>query len=55
VDVEVPPFLVLEPSLVDPCPLLLSLVFGWINSPSEEAISLLLGPDVILIKSIFSK
>jgi hypothetical protein len=28
VDVEVPPFLVLEPSLVDPCPLLLSLVFG---------------------------
>lgn len=28
VDVEVSPFLVLEPSLVDPCPLLLSSIFG---------------------------
>ena len=54
-DIEVSPLLVLEPSLMDSCPLLLPLISSWnLNSSLEEATSKLLGSDITLLEFIFS-
>jgi hypothetical protein len=56
VDAGVPPFLILGPSLINPSPLLLPLVFSQkLNLPLKEATYLLLGSDLTFIESIFSE
>jgi hypothetical protein len=54
VDSKVPPLLVLESSLIDPCILLLLPVSGWkLNSSQKKVEYLLLGSNLTLLKSMF--